>query len=117
MTLDPQKLLIGSVFISYGGVDLGLTTDEGITYKPQYETAKFKGSQAVVTVHKQRTAISGMISAQVAQMTQENWRLLEDLAEAPSGGVLLGQYNVRPTERQLVITGPAPDGGTRVFIA
>lgn len=114
--MDSQKLLIGPVRVSYGGQDVGFTTDDGVSYAPEYETQKFKGAQGPLTVHKHRSGIDGMISFTAAEMTQENWQLLEDLAEEPSGGVLRGRYKVRPTEREIVITGPGPDGGTRVMV-
>jgi len=115
--LDPQKLLIGPVRVAYGGQDMGLTTDDGVSYTPEYETQKFQGAQSPLVVHKHRSAISAMLSFTVAQMTQKNWHLLEDLAEEPAAGVLRGRYKVRPTEREIVLTGPGPDGGTRVMVA
>lgn len=114
--MDAQKLLIGPVRVAYGGHDVGFTTDDGVTYTPEYETQKFKGAQGPLTVHKHRSGIDGMIGFTAAEMTQENWYLLEDLAEEPSGGVLRGRYKVRPTEREIVLTGPGPNGGTRVMV-
>lgn len=117
MTLDPQQLLIGPVRVSYGGRDLGFTTEDGVRYAPSYDTAKFKGAQASVNVHKHRTGIEIMVSANIAQMSLENWQLLEDLKDAPDGNTLEGAYNVRPTERALVVTGPSPNGGTRTMLS
>jgi hypothetical protein len=117
MSLNPNEVLIGSVRVSFGGVDLGFTTDDGVEYKPEYETKKFKGAQSTVTVKKHRTGVSIMVQATFAQLTQENIKLLEDLQDDPSGGTLEGIYNETPTERALVVTGPAPNGGTRVLTA
>lgn len=115
--LNPQDVLIGSVRVSFGGNDLGFTTDDGVEYKPEYETKKFKGAQSTVTVKKHRSAVSIFVTATFAQLSLANIRLLEDLANAPSGSSLEGIYNETPTERALVITGPAPSDGTRTLTA
>ena len=117
MGYDANEAIIGMARIEYGGVDLGLTTEDGITYTPEVESNELKSAQTMVRTRVHKVFVGGKVKAKLLQLTLEKWALIEDLANAPVGGVLEGSYKPQPTVRALVLTLPGPNGSTRVMTA
>ena len=117
MALNAQEVIIGPAFVTLGGVELGLTTDDGVTISPEFTNIELEAAQTVVIPRVHRQRVKAMSSATFYQLTLEKYRLLCDIKNAPDGGTLIGSWDARPTEFPLVITGPGSNGSTRVYTA
>ena len=117
MGYDANEAIIGMARIEYGGVDLGLTTEDGVTYAPEVEVKELRAAQTMVVTRVHKVFVVAKAKAKLLQLSLEKWQLIEDLASAPAAGVLSGAYNPNPTPRALVLTLPGPNGSTRVMTA
>jgi hypothetical protein len=117
MALSASNLLIGPAFVTFGGVEMGFTTDKGVSFGEKFETVKYKGAQSPVTAAIHRHGVDVTVKVTFNELSLANWELISDLAATAAAGVLQGDYNNGLTQRALILTCPGPAGGTRVFQA
>lgn len=115
MAVNPAEAVIGPAFVTLGGVELGLTTEDGVTLSPEFEHIVLDGPQSIVKLRSHRKMVDLKVSLTFVQLTLEKWRLAWDMATAPSNGVVPLKWNSTPTERPLVLTMPGANGSTRVL--
>lgn len=117
MALNAQETIIGPAFVSVNGTELGLTTDDGVTLSTEFANVELEAAQSLVTPRIHRQRVTARLAATFYQLTLAAWRLLEDLKDAPSAGNLVGSWNSKPTDFELVLTMPGANGSTRVLVA
>lgn len=116
--LSAQELIIGPAFLSLDGIDMGFTTTDGITYTPEHEMTEFEAAQTQMIPDAHRHRVRGVVSATFNQLSLEKWAMLEDIVGYTSGNTLVGKWGkCGPTKRNLVLTMPGPNCGTRTLSA
>ncbi len=113
--LSPEEAVIGPAFIEIGGVELGLTTDDGVELSPAFEMQFLGGAQSIVTSRGHRSRVDLTMGLTFHQLTLEKWRLAWDMKDAPSSGELEMKWDPTPQERVVVLTMPGSAGSTRVL--
>lgn len=117
MALSAAEACIGPGHITFGGDELGLTTDDGLTITPEFEVVDLKAAQSMLKLRKHRFGVAVMVKAKFYQLTLARLQKLWDLAAAPSGGTLTLKWTPTPAQRVLSITMPGSNGSTRVLTA
>jgi hypothetical protein len=104
MSVDKTKVLTGECTISLGGVALGLTTEDGISFGTEKTWIDVKGDQAVVTVLKRLTHVKRTIAFTLLEITKDAIGHMGGFTHEVSNKV---KYSHTPEELVLIITGPA----------
>lgn len=115
--MNPQELIIGPAYISFGGVPMGFTTKDGVSLSEEFNMTEYEGAQSLVVCDVNRNLVRAVVKATFNQLSLEKWRLLSDIVDAPVNGVLKGKWSQFPTIRPIVLSMPGGRRKTRTFTA
>jgi hypothetical protein len=103
------------VRVEFGGTDLGLTTDDGVTLSGEMTIVDLTAPQSVGVLDSYRQMQNCQAVATFRELTLAKLKMLQDLTTAPSSGVLGLTPQHKVTKRTIVITTAGPGGTTRVY--
>ena len=117
MATNSNNIIVGAASLSIGGVDVGFTTG-GVTLRKSTEFLDVEGDQNAGVIRKEPTMEKMFVNTTMLEATLTNIRkaMNEPVANATSGSSLdFGSASPTSQEAQLVITGKAPEAGTRTY--
>ncbi len=117
MATDSGNIIVGAASLSIGGVDVGFTSG-GVTLRRSNEFLDVEGDQNAGVIRKEPTMEKMFVNTTMLEATLVNLRkaMNDPTGNAPSGSSLdFGSASPSSTEAQLIITGKAPNAGTRTY--
>jgi hypothetical protein len=118
MATDSSNIIIGAATVSIGGVDVGHTFG-GVTVRYVPTFIEVESDQAVGIARKGRSLERMYVTTTLLEVTLENLRkaMMQPLANLAGTSVLTLGYNNAcwVDEHQIILTGPGPNCGTRIF--
>ena len=114
-TTNAAEMIIGPAFITFGGVEMGFTTDDGAEFTEEFNLVKAEAPQSLVVFGAYRDKFTCSVKASFTQLSLEKWALISDYNNTPSNGSVNIAVNPTPTARQLIITCSGGNGKTRTM--
>jgi len=117
MAINPNNVIIGPIRLELGGVDVGITSQDGIELSFDMDTQKLMTAQATGVVAAGRTSVDTTGTCTLMELSLDQITKFLDSSASPSGGILALKFQHKVTRHAAVLTCPGPNGKTRVIQA